>query len=126
MALKARLRYPNDLSWDMEYKLINQGGFRVFSRNKNTNIVIFEKDIETAPSHNFEVLVNGELEESVQLELRRRCNSVVSLYLEPEAHINTIRTRLNNIAATLPKHRKKFVLLWIQNNIDAEDAFGCN
>lgn len=126
MALKARLRYPSDLPWDMEYKLINQGGFRVFSRDKINNWVIFEKDIETVPSHNFEVLINGELPEDVQLGLRRRCNSVVSLYLEPEAHIEKIRTRLNNIAATLPKHRKKFVLLWIQNNVDAEDAFGCN
>lgn len=127
MLIKTRLRFKNDIPWTMERKLIVEGGFRVFSRNHQDNWMILEKEL-TAPlkesPHGFDVLVNGELDKPIQDKLRKQLNSIVSLYEFPEKNETAIRARINNVKMTLPKYQKKFVELWVQNNIDAEDFFG--
>jgi hypothetical protein len=117
LAVKAKLRFPGDLPWDKEYKLINEGGFVVFARKRNEWLIL-EKQVKKQPPKTFEVLMNGKLPEDIQLSLRRRCNSVVSLYADPDAHVKAIRNRIENIAATLPKHQAKFLTEWMMENLD--------
>lgn len=124
MSIKAKLQFTNGMSWNQEYKLIHEGGFRVVSRSRVTDILIMEKETPKAPSSTqFEMLVNGELPQTIQMDLRRQCNRVICMYSKPHDHIPAIKTRLNNIAATKPKHQQKFIQIWIQNNIDGKDAF---
>lgn len=112
MAVKAKLKFPSRMSWELEHKLITKFKFRVYSRNQEWMIV--EK---MASPWLPEVLVNGELPEDVQNTLNKRCNVVVGHFQDPDAHQAIIKTRLNNIAGTLPPLQRKFIHDWIYNNM---------
>lgn len=120
MPLKVKLKFAAGIPWSAEYKLVNEGNFRVHSRERN-GYLILEKDVVKAKPHNFDVLVNGELEQSVQLHLRHRCNGVVAMFEDPVANLGAIEARLNNIANTLSPRQKQFVRIWMQNNLSPED-----
>lgn len=130
MAVKFKLKYPSSIPWQQEYQLVHDGGFYVFSRVKGPDgWVIFAKDTEKrlAPppeppqSRNFEVLVNGELEDCVKDVLNRQIKNIVALYLDPDAYQLQIRRRLERVCATLPKHQAKYVKAWMRENLDEEE-----
>lgn len=140
MAVKARLKFPGDLPFPTEMKLIHEGKFIVFSRKRpeagDRGYIILEKMVplkipapkikdQTPPpkvQQCFDVLVNGELEKHVQDQLTDRCEKVVRLFLTPEAHQPEIRTRIELIAKTLPtKRQSDFVKKWMIENLDADE-----
>lgn len=136
--VKFKLKYPNSLPLAQEIKLVHEGGFYVWARQKGPEgWVIFAKDWgrpslkkmeppsppagETPPSRNFEVLVNGELEDSVKDVLNRQIKNIVALYLDPDAYQLQIRRRLERVCGTLPKHQAKYVAAWMRDNLDEEE-----
>lgn len=117
MAVKAKLKFRGDLPWELEHKLCTKLGFRIYSRCQKDWLIVEKVDHGWKP----EVLVNGELPEDIRNTLIKRCNTIVNHFLDPDAHAYTIRTRLNNIAATLPPLQRKFVHDWITRNIEGDD-----
>jgi hypothetical protein len=113
VAIKAKLKLHGSIPWSLEHKLISGGGFRVFARRPNEWVILEKTKSPFKP----EILINGELPEDVQQILITRCNRIVNMFMDPEAHKFVIRTRLENIARTLPPQQKKFVKTWIDNNV---------
>lgn len=112
--IKARIKFRDVISWDLEHRMCTRFGFRIHGRKKD-DYLILEKEFRQHPS---EVLVNGELPQDVQNMLIKRCNVIVGHFLDPDAHVFTIRTRLHNIAQTLPPLQRKFINDWMENNLD--------
>jgi hypothetical protein len=119
MKVKAKIKFRGDLPWKMESLLVNKFGFYVYSRKKigDENWVILEKREQPKK---FEVLVQGELPDHTKEELEERCRKIVNLWLDPDAHKDVIRTRVNNMAATLPPHQRKFVHDWVADNLSED------
>lgn len=117
MAIKAKLKFKGDMPWELEKKLINKFGFRVFQRG-GREFMIVEK---VKPMFKPEVLVNGELPEDIQNNLNKRCTTIVSHFLDPDANEPLIRIRLGNLANCLPPLQKKYIKDWIVSQFGEED-----
>lgn len=112
MPVLAKIKFPGNLPWTMEHKLITKGGFKVFSRQGQEWLIVEKRTSTWKP----EVLVNGELAEDIQASLIKRCNTVVDQFHEPEIHMKSVRIRLTNISLTLPPLQRKFVQEWMIRN----------
>lgn len=137
MAVRAKLKYGPGLRWDQEYKLIHNGGFYIWSRQKGPDgWVIFAKDVgqkpieelentkDITPHHipSFDVLVGGQLADDIKDKLNKQIRGVCDIYLDLDANQLQIRRRLERIAATLPKYQAKYVEDWVNQNLDEVDV----
>ncbi len=128
MALKARIKFGPGMNWMTEYKLIHTGKFRVHAR-KRGEFLILEKELPktlkpyepVTSQQGFEFLINGELPEEIQNNLRSRCNGVVCMFEDPAQHLPEIEARLKNISSCLPHHQRKFVNKWAIDNLSPEN-----
>lgn len=116
MATKAKMKFRGDIPHWLEHKLVNKYGFRVFSRLHNEYLIVEKLKSSFQP----EVLVNGELPNEIQLNLIKRCNTIMGHFNDPIANAYLIRLRIGNVANTLPPIQKKFVHEWLERNVEKE------
>lgn len=117
MATKARLKFVG-LTYEQEHKLIQEGGFIVYSRKRKSDDhpgwVILEKLVRDY-GKGFEVLYGGKLPPDIQLHLTRRCNKIASMF---PTNPGTVKMRCERIASTLPRYQAAFIKDWIKENVD--------
>lgn len=119
MPVRARLKFPDPLPWSKESRLVNEGGFIIQARKRGEYLIV-EKLAKPATPPKFEMLVNGELPEDVQLMLRRRCNGILMMF--SDSTDVELRGRYDRVASTLPAHQAAFVRKWALENLDADEV----
>ncbi len=120
MAIKAKIKFNANIPFPLEQKLMNKFGFRIAQRAGREWFIV-EKIRSGIQGKHLEVLVNGELPEEIQNNLRKRCNTIVNHFNDPDAHKDVIENRLKVVASLLPPRQKQFILDWIKNNVNDDD-----
>lgn len=94
--------------------MVTQLGFTIFSRNNSERYIVFEKKY-----NNWKPLVleGGKLDAAAENRLQGRIDTICNMFGDPSEHQTIIRSRLNNIARTLPEAERAFVETWMAANL---------
>ena len=136
MALKAKLRFRDNLPWETERVLFNRFGFRIHARKMHEYLIVEKQALPRAVRNKLQVIEGGKsapVSQAVQAptivlenklpvhtvaDLMKRINNICNMFPnQRQEQTYVIRTRLNNICQTLPREEANFVRDWMEENM---------
>ena len=106
MSIKCRYKYIGHLPFQVESRLINEMGFRIFGR-RNGEWTIIEK---VAPEP-----AEGGLTAQEEHKLITKCNALLDYH---HSNPQVAKQKLHNLAQLSPLAEGKFIREWVKRNIE--------
>lgn len=114
--IRAKLKFRDDLSWELEKKLMHKFGFTLYGR-KMKDYIIVQKFKPMRTLLIADAAGQLQLPGMVKQELDRRINNIMGMFQDNITHRAVLRNRFHNVCQTMPPEQAAYVQQWVDDNL---------